>query len=101
MKFLKEVGISDELIEALEDNYLDMEIVSMNENSDNIISSINYLKSINVNDKVIEDILILDYCILMPGGKALEKAVSKLNKEDFVNKLSDDINYMEYLYDIY
>ena len=101
MKFLKEVEISDDLINWIEGTFSDVDIKYLNDNKENLISSINYLRSINVNLEIIESIFELDYSILIPGGDALKKAVSKLDEKEFVSKLNDDIDYVDYLHNIY
>jgi len=97
MNFLLDLGVEEQVLDFLNDNLLETEKTSIELNSDNISSSIKYLKSIGVKLKTIEEILYEDYTILMPGESKLKVAVSNTDSELFVKQLNENPKYMIYL----
>ena len=97
MNFLLEFGISESTITILNDICSEEEKDTAILCSDRINSSISYLKSIGVTNETIEELMIDDYTLFMPGEEKLAKAISKVNKELFVEYINSDISYSKYL----
>ena len=99
MNFLKEIGISNETISVLNEICLPIEKSSAESNKEFIFSSIEYLKSIGIDNKTIEDILVFDYHYLMPGADMLKKSVDKNGVDIVVKKINEDLDNLTYLLD--
>lgn len=94
-------NISQESIDLMKLNYSQAELDSMKNNQSKLLSSIMLLKEIGVTDKTIEEILICEYSVLMPGREYLIRALAKIGDvRKFVSLLNEDINYVDYLSDI-
>ena len=101
MEYLIKIGISKEVVQEIKDNSTKGEIESIINCMGRLESSIIYLRELGVKNSVIEEILVLDYHVLMPGRKHLEVALSKLNNiNDFVQAINENVEYMEYLENI-
>lgn len=99
MSFLEDIGISLNTIQILEENCTNIEKKEAYDCCERIFSSIRYLRSIGVLDSVIENILIEDHHILIPGEKYLKRAISKVDEKVLVSYLNNNVNYMYYLKD--
>lgn len=101
MECLKNLGISLETINYLKDSCIEEELESIEHCIDRIESSILYLREIGVKNSVIEEILRIDFHVLMPGRKYLEKSLYKLKSvDDFVKAINEHVEYMDYLMNI-
>lgn len=101
MEYLVSIGISKEVLDELKEDLTKGEIESINNCLDRLESSILYLREIGVKNSVIEEIILLDYHVLMPGRKYLEIALSKIQDVNyFVAALNENIEYVEYLRNI-
>lgn len=101
MEYLIKIGISKEVIQEIKDNSTKGEIESIINCMGRLESSILYLRELGVKNSVIEEILVTDHHILLPGRKHLEVALSKLKDvNDFVKAINEHVEYMEYLENI-
>ena len=101
MEQVNQFNISQESIDLIKLNYSQDELDSMRNNQNKIESSIMLLKEIGVTDKTIEDIIVCEYNVLIPGREYLIKALAKIGDiQKFVSLLNEDINYIDYLSDI-
>ena len=103
MEFLSNLGISNRTIESLKNNCSKEELSDIVECSNRVKSSILLLRGFGVTNSTIEDILVMDYHKLMPGGQHLIKAFQRVsNLSEFVNNLNRDVvTYMDYLDNIF
>ena len=98
MEYLIKLGISKSVIDELKENLTKGEKESIENCLGRLESSILYLREIGVKNHRIEEILLLDHHMLMPGRAHLEVALSKLNNiDDFVAAINERVEYMEYL----
>lgn len=99
MEYLLELNFDKSKYEEIQNIYTEEEKREISTCEDTITSSIFYLRSIGVNNSTIENIMLYDYHILVPGEKYLKKAVSKVNKEQLVLAINSNIEYSRYLKD--
>lgn len=95
MEFLKELGISDLTVKYLNDNLSKDEIEAANLKVTKIFSSIRYFREMGIT--VIEELLRRDFRTFLCGRERLEYAMSHIDKELFVQRVNDDINYINEL----
>ena len=101
MDSLIEINISSDVVESMKICYSENEINSIETNPKDLVSSILLLREIGVSEDIINEILIFDYHVLMPGRKALLNALSKIGDiPKFFDSLNEDITNLEYLTDI-
>lgn len=101
MEYLIKLGISKEVVEEVVKNSTKGEIESIINCMGRLESSILYLRELGVNNSVIEEILVRDYHVLMPGRKHLEASLSKLKDiNQFVVAINEHVEYMDYLTNI-
>lgn len=101
MEYLIKIGISKDVLDKIKENSTKSEIESIINCMGRLESSILYLREIGVKNSVIEEILVIDHHILLPGRKHLEIALSKLkNINDFVVAINEHVEYMQYLENI-
>lgn len=101
MEYLIKIGISPKVVEFLKQDCTDIEKDAIGNCMGRLESSILYLREIGVLNSVIEEILMEDYHVLMPGRELLEKSLSHIDSiEKFVSLINQDIEYMDYLTNI-
>jgi len=101
MDFLKEFEISDETINVIKENFCIQDQEEIINSQDRIYSSILYLREIGVNNNIIEDIILEDYSLLVPGEDKIRFALSKIGEKEFVRLIEEDFMNYKYLNDIY
>ena len=99
MKFLDEMGISEETIEILEDMCNEDEKEAALSSADKLYSSILYLRNIGITNQAIEEILIEDHHVLLVGKEKLDRAISKTDRASLIKALNEDVRYITYLKD--
>lgn len=99
MSFLKEFGVSQNVIDALEKMFDEEEKENFNDCADYVASSIRYLQSIGITNETIDKICLEDASILLAGDYNLKKAVDKVESAALVEALNNDIRYIDYLSD--
>lgn len=99
MNFLNEMDISENTIEILDDICSEEEKEAALSSIDKLYSSITYLRSIGITNKIIEKILIEDHHVLLLGEEKIKKAISKYDKTALIKALNEDIKYIDYLRD--
>lgn len=87
MEYLLELGISKNLVNFLSSS---SDFEDLRTDSDNVQSSIEYLLSLGVDIKTIEDMLFNDYTIFMGGKSSLEKLLGNVDKEKLVYYLNNN-----------
>ena len=101
MDYLIKIGISNRVLEELNNNCTDLEKETIVNCLGRLESSILYLRELGVRNDVIEEILIRDYHVLMPGRKHLEASLDKLaDINQFVSAINEHVEYMDYLTNI-
>lgn len=101
MQYLIKLGISKSTLDFLKTNCTKEEIISITNCMSRLESSILYLRELGVNNEIIEQIIMIDYHVLMPGRKHLEIALSKLQDiNQFVSSINEHVEYMDYLRNI-
>lgn len=101
MEYLIKIGISKEVLDDMKEDCTKAEIEGIINCMGRLESSILYLRELGVKNSVIEEILIIDHHVLLPGRKHLEVALSKLQSiDDFVVAINEHIEYMDYLKNI-
>lgn len=93
MKFLLEEGFSTELVDKLEKKLDPATIELVEIESDNVIEVINYLKEIGIKD--IETLIITYIELFTRDIDDVKKAFNKHNIEEVVNKINEDVFYIE------
>lgn len=99
MIFLKEFGISQNVIDVLEEILDIEEKENFNDCADYVASSIRYLQSIGLTNETIDKIILEDASILLSGDYNLKRAVDKVDCVALVEALNNDIRYIDYLND--
>lgn len=88
MEYLLKLGISEDLVNFLSSSS-DFEELRLGH--DNVQSSIEYLLSLGVDIKTIEDMLFNDYTVFMGGKSSLEKLLRNVDKEKLVYYLNNNL----------
>lgn len=97
MDFLKELGISDNVVKGLYEIYDEEAIDLILSNELNIIDSIVFLKKIGVNN--IEKILLYKMPLFFWGDKKLKKIMERNNNLSIeVDRINNDYKYVDVLY---
>ena len=95
MKFLLDLGISEETLNKIRTNNSDQLLVDAEWNIDRVVDSINYLRSIGVTN--IDKLLINRFDIVLRGHSDLERVFKNLEQEKIVDLINKDIKYIYYL----
>ena len=93
MKFLIDTGLSPEIIRKLESTYDESALDLLKIESDNVIDVINYFKEIGIKD--IETLLITYIEIFTRDVDDVKAAFNKHNIKEVVEKINNDIFYIE------
>ena len=101
MKLFEEFGLRKEIVDRLTYGLTEESLKNIMVRSSDIFSSIQYLRQVGVNENVIEDILLNDYELLVPGEDKIKKAFEKFNGINLVTLLNSNSEYMYYLENIY
>lgn len=99
MDYLLELGIRRKTVDILNSNLLDIEKQELVFLEDRVTESIIYLMQIGIKIEAIDDILLEDYHILIPGKDKLQKAIGKHGGDSFVRMINENSDYMNYLRD--
>jgi len=95
MNFLKDCGISNEIIKKVISNNSEQTIMAAEWNIERVVSSLEYLEEIGVTQ--INKILINRFDILLRGRDNLEKIIKESKKDNVVDLINEDIKYIYYL----
>ena len=95
MNFLKDCGISNEIIKKIISNNSEQTIMAAEWNIERVVSSLEYLEEIGITQ--INKILINRFDILLRGRDNLEKIIKKKKKDNVVDLINEDIKYIYYL----
>lgn len=95
MNFLRECGISDEIIKKIKLNNSAQTIMAAEWNIERVVSSLEFLEKIGI--KQINKILINRFDILLRGRENLEKIIKESKKDNIVELINEDIKYIYYL----
>ncbi len=101
MEYLIKIGISKDVLDTLKENCTKSELDSIVNCMGRLESSVLYLRDLGVRNDVIEEILVIDHHVLLPGKTHLEVALSKLKDiKQFVTAINEHVEYMDYLRNI-
>lgn len=95
MKFLLDLGISNETLEKIQTNNSEQLMLDSEWNIDRVTESIEYLREIGITN--IDKLLINRFDIVLRGRESLEESFSKMNQEKIVDMINSDIKYVYYL----
>ena len=95
MNFLKDCGISNEIIKKIISNNSEQTIMAAEWNIERVVSSLEYLEEIGITQ--INKILINRFDILLRGRDNLEKIIKGSKKDNVVDLINEDIKYIYYL----
>lgn len=95
MNFLKDCGISNEIIKKIISNNSEQTIMAAEWNIERVVSSLEYLEEIGITQ--INKILINRFDILLRGRDNLEKIIKESKKDNVVDLINEDIKYIYYL----
>ncbi len=95
MKFLREFGFSDELIDLIEKNLPNTAITRLKEEEKTVVANLRYLKDLGINNYV--DAFIRFYNMFLIDNSAFDEIFSKYDRDDLIAKLEKNIAIMEYL----
>lgn len=98
MEFLLNCGITEEGLKKIIINNSEQLVLDAEWNIERVVSSINYLKSLGINN--IEKLLINRFDIVLRGEKSLKETIDALDVTKLVEMINEDIKYVYYL-DIY
>lgn len=93
MKFLIDAGLSPKIIKILETKYDESTLDLLRIERDNVIEVINYFKEIGLKD--IETLLITYIELFTRDVDDVKNAFNKHNIKDVVEKINDDIFYID------
>ena len=95
MKYLLDLNFTDEQVELIEKNIPTKAIEKMIEEKELIISNINYLIELGVNNY--QDAFIKFYNMFLSNKKDFVEIFAKYDTEDLIVKLEKNVAIMEYL----
>ena len=95
MKYLEDLGFSNEVIRIIEENFSKGSLEALEEGKDNVLQNINYLRELGVSNYV--DAFIKFYNMFLLDNTVFDNIFSKYDKDDLVAKLEKNIAIMEYL----
>lgn len=95
MKYLLDLNFTDEQVELIEKNIPTKAIEKMIEEKELIISNINYLIELGVNNY--QDAFIKFYNMFLLNNKDFVEIFAKYDTEDLIVKLEKNVAIMEYL----
>lgn len=95
MNFLMMCGVTNDVIKKIIENNNDSIILNAEWNIENVVSSIEYFKSIGIEN--IDDILINRFDIFLRGREKLKKKIDSLKEIDFINSINLDIKNINLL----
>lgn len=95
MKYLSDLGFSNEVIEIIEENFSKGSIEALIEGKDNVLQNINYLRELGVSNYV--DAFIKFYNMFLLDNRVFDGIFSKYDKDDLIAKLEKNVAIMEYL----
>lgn len=98
MEFLLNCGITEEGLKKIIINNSEQLVLDAEWNIERVVSSINYLRSIGINN--IEKLLINRFDIVLRGESSLKETIDALDVKKLVEMINEDIKYVYYL-DIY
>ncbi len=93
MKYLIDTGLSPEIIKKLEAKYDESTLDLLKIERDNVIEVINYFKEIGIKD--IESLFVTYIEIFTRDVDDVKNAFNKHNIKEVVEKINDDIFYIE------
>ena len=95
MNFLMMCEVTNDEIKKIIENNNDSIILNAEWNIENVVSSIEYFKSIGIEN--IDDILINRFDIFLRGREKLKKKIDSLKDIDFINFINLDIKNINLL----
>jgi hypothetical protein len=95
MKFLLDLGISNETLEKIQTNNSDQLMLDAEWNIERVVSSIEYLREIGITN--IDKLLINRFDIVLRGKEDLEETFKNLDQDKIVEMINKDIKYVYYL----
>jgi len=95
MKYLSDLGISDDIIEVLGRNLPEQAITALIDNQDNVTTNINYLKDLGIDNY--EDAFTKFYNMFLLTPQEFDDIFSKYDKDDLIVKFEKNVAIMEYL----
>ena len=95
MNFLLNCGISKDIINEIIYNNSNQIIEDAEWNMDRVVSSIQYLKEIGINE--VNNILINRFDIILRGRKSLEEQIDKKKDINIVEQINRDFSNLYYL----
>ena len=95
MKYLLDLNFTDEQVELIEKNIPTKAIEKMIEEKELVISNINYLIELGVNNY--QDAFIKFYNMFLLNNKDFVEIFAKYDTEDLIVKLEKNVAIMEYL----
>lgn len=95
MKYLLELGFTEEILDVLNKNVPDCVIEELINNKDVVVANINCLKNLGVTNYV--DAFTSFYHMFLIDNATFDEIFSKYDNEDLIAKLEKNVAIMEYL----
>ena len=95
MKYLKDLGFEDKVIEIIEKNIPSQALENLTTEEATVTQNIKYLKDLGISNYV--DAFVKFYNMFLLDNTTFDSIFSKYDKDDLVIKLEKNIAIMEYL----
>lgn len=95
MRYLKDLGFDDSVIEIINKNIPDQALKNLATEEEKVTQNINYLKDLGISNYV--DAFVKFYNMFLLDTDIFDSIFSKYDKEDLIVKLEKNIAIMEYL----
>lgn len=95
MRYLKDLGFDDSVIEIINKNIPDQALKNLTTEEEKVTQNINYLKDLGISNYV--DAFVKFYNMFLLDTDIFDSIFSKYDKEDLIVKLEKNIAIMEYL----
>ena len=95
MIYLKDLGFEDEFIDMMNNNLPEKALIKLNEEKDNVIANINYLRELGISNY--QEAFAKFYNMFLLDNATFSEIFSKYDKDDLIAKLEKNIAILEYL----
>lgn len=95
MRYLKELGFEENIIELINKNFPKQAIETLTTEESTVTQNIKYLKDLGISNYV--DAFVKFYNMFLLDTATFDSIFSKYDKDDLVIKLEKNIAIMEYL----
>lgn len=95
ISFLKEQGITEEVIKDIENTYDENILYAMNTNEYEIIKILNFLKKIGID--VIDELLVYNINLFLYSFDEIAEKLSRYNQQELAKKINEDYMFINSL----